>query len=109
MGTLRRRREQNGVLWLWVPAFAGTTVVSGMQLPQQHRIRAVDGFRAVRHGFLQRRRLHRDVFGEEPNHVVEFPHSLELRVTPGQIDDVDFKSGVFLSLKLLKTEIEFLP
>src|SRR5438309_1639605 len=36
--------------------------------PQQHRIRAVHGFRAVGHRLLQRSRLHGDVLGKETRH-----------------------------------------
>src|SRR5712671_3991714 len=59
---------QHGYLWLWVPAFAGTT--SGESavdvLRQQHRVRAGHGLGAVRHRLLQRGRLHRNIFREEP-------------------------------------------
>src|SRR6185436_17331001 len=38
----------------------------GTYLSKQYRVRAVDGIGAVDDGFLQRGRLHRNVFGKEP-------------------------------------------
>src|SRR5467141_538885 len=37
-----------------------------ISLCQQHRVGAVHGFGAVDHRLLQRRRLHRNIFGKEP-------------------------------------------
>ena len=37
-------------------------------LAEQHRVRAVHGVGAIRHGLLQRARLNRDVLGKEPRH-----------------------------------------